>query len=104
MTILKKLQGHLSSIRNVKFNPPLQGNITNIISNYLILAVLFIYFITTSWYFIFNTDVTDYVEFFESRYYLISAIVSLAVYLEVFRTRSDYNQFFEDFALMVEKR
>lgn len=102
MTSLKKLQSQLSLIRNVKFNSPMRGNITNIISNCLFLGGLFTYFSTTSWYFLFNTDETHFFEYIESRFYVIIAIISLGMYAEIFRTRNDYNKFFEDLDLLVE--
>lgn len=102
MVVLKKLQNQLSLIRNLRFESPIQRNITNMISNFLFLGVLFTYLISTSWYFIFHTDTENYMEYFESRYFVLAGFTAIATYLEVFRTRNDYNQFFEDLNSTVE--
>lgn len=41
-------------------------------------------------------------EYFESRYFVLAGFTAIATYLEVFRTRNDYNQFFEDLNSTVE--
>lgn len=87
MAILEKLQVQLSFMRNLHLDSPMQGNITDIISNCLFLGVLFTYLISTSWYFMFNADKENYLKYFESRFYTFGGVAAIANYLENFRTR-----------------
>lgn len=66
MTVLKKLQKQLSMIRNLRCDAPMQGNITNIISNVLFFGILLSFVISTTWYFSFINREENYLKYTES--------------------------------------